>query len=138
MKALAIVCKILAAIIWIGIAWFKISLDIMILHLSSPPRESPTQIYLEIFVLSVIALLAVVPNRWLVFSRIAFGISLVIALFPLGVNLIHDWRSDPFMAMRNYLDPEALVFLAFIFCPLPFALSLSFWRRRKGEKVAYA
>jgi glucan phosphoethanolaminetransferase (alkaline phosphatase superfamily) len=148
LKPLAFGCKILAAMIWLGAAWFKIGYDIVVMHSSSPPREGPTRgwgtpayyhwFYLEMFVFLVVALLAVVPNRWLVFSRIAFSISLIVALFPFCVVLIHDWTSDPFMSLSNYLDPGALAFAAFIFGPLPLALTLSFWRQQKGEKVTYA
>ena len=85
----------------------------------------------------VVALLAVVPNRWLIFSRITFGAAVAVALLPLCVVLVHDW-SDPFMSLRNYLDPSAWAFMGFIFAPLPIALTLSFLRRQKGADVTYA
>jgi len=147
MKILAFVCKILAAIIWLGAAALEVGFDVAEMHATTPPRDAqhdwgtPTyfhRMYLDMFMVLVVALLAVVPNRWLVFSRLAFGAAVAIALLPFCVVLIHDWTSDPFMSVRNYLDPGAWMFAAFIFGPLPVALALSFWRRQKGADVTYA
>jgi hypothetical protein len=132
LKISAFVCKILAAIIWLGSASLTIAF---------PTRHdwgAPAFDYLDIVLCLVAVLLAITPNHWLVSSRTAFSISVIIALLPFCLVLIHDWWSDPFMSVRNYLDPGALVFAAFIFGPLPLSLALSFWRHQKGAKVTYA
>lgn len=147
MKISAVAFKILAAIIWLLAAWVTTALDIAEMHSTTPPRDAPhdwgTPAYyhrmlLKIFMVLVVALLAVVPNRWLVFSRTAFVLSLAIALLPFGVVLVHDWFSDPFMSVSNYLDFGAWAFAICIFGPLPLAIILSFWRKQKGGKVTYA
>lgn len=147
MKILAYLCKVLAAILWVGAAYLKIALYIMDLRATTPPRDAPHdwgtpayyhRTYLEIIMMLSVALLAVLPNCWLVFSRLIFGASIILALVPFGVCLIHDWSSDPFMSWRNYLDPEPWIYGGFVFGPLPLALFLSFWRQRKGAMVRYA
>ena len=146
LKSLALSCKCLAAIIWLGEALLKIYWDIREMHMSSPPRDAPSdwgttayfhRTYLEILVLSVIALLSVVPNRWLVFSPIVFGISVVIALFPFCFVVIEN-LSQPFNTIGVVFSPFNLVSMIFIFGPLPLSLTLSFWRQRSGESVTYA
>ena len=144
LKPFAFACKILAVSVWLGIACLKIGMDISEMHATSPPRDAPHdwgtpayfhRTYLEIGVVSVVALLSVIPNRRLVASPLAFGLSLFVALLPFCA-LVHDW-SDPFMTLGNYIDPFVLVLL-FVFGALPLSLTCSFWRHRKGEAVTYA
>ena len=148
MKTFAVACKILAGILWIAIAVFKISADITSLFSSVPPRDgamlgwgTPTYYYwvsFEVVLLLVVAFLAVAPNRWLVSSRAAFGVSLLIVLFAFSVVVVYDWKSHPSISVRDFLAPIALANAALTFGPLPISLALSFWRQQRGEKVSYA
>jgi hypothetical protein len=90
MKAFAITCKILAGIIWVGIASLKIGSDITGRH-SSDYRW----VFLELVLLLVLAFLAVAPNRWFVVSRRAFATSLFFALFPFCVVVAYNWIVTP-------------------------------------------
>jgi hypothetical protein len=137
--------KVLGAVIWLGLAVIKINWYIDEMHMSTPPREAPQdwgtpayfhRTFLEILVLSVIALISVVPNRWLVFSPIAFCVSLLIALFPLCFVLVQNF-SQPFNTVGIVFAPSNLVAMVFIFGPVPLSLTLSFWRQRRRETVAY-
>lgn len=146
MKALALLCKFLAAFIWSLAALFTIARVNVDAHATEPPRDAPAdwgtpayfhRMWLGIAVIVLVAALALIPNRWLVFSRTAFVISLIITLVPLGVVLVLDSMHDPFMSARNYLAPGAWAFVGVVFGPLPASLTLSFWRQHKGEKVTY-
>ena len=134
MKAFAATFKVMAALIWVFVAYAK------------PPCDAPLdgataayyiQMYSEMFMFLVVALLAVVPNRWLVFSRVVFALSLIIAILPFCVLMVINWNSDPFGSNWDFLEPGNLIFLVSIFGPLPLAITLSFLRRRRGEDVGY-
>jgi hypothetical protein len=145
LKQLALTFKILAAIVWVGEALFKINWDIHEMHMSTPPRDAPQdwgttvyfhRTYLEILVLTVIALLSVAPNRWFVFSPIVFCISIIIALFPFCFVLFEN-LSQPFNTIGVVFSPGNVVAMILIFGPLPLSFTMSFWRKRRGEKVEY-
>jgi len=139
LKALAWLCKIAAIAFWLGMAWVKVGLDVSNLRATSPPvyRDAPEdwgtpafyhRAYLEIAALTALVGLAVLPNRWLVFSRVAFALSLLMALIPFHSIAI------------SIAAPSDLVWmapLAALFAVLPLSLILGFWRRQKGEKVNY-
>ena len=92
LKIFAIVCKVIAVIEWLGIAWIGVPWDISELrgtshsaYRDSGDMGTPAwyhRIYWEIFVICALVLIAVIPNRWLVSSRFAFWISLLITLIP--------------------------------------------------------
>ena len=133
MKTFAVTIKILAGILWVSIASFRIGSDIMGRH-SSDYRW----VFLELVLLLVLAFLAVAPNRWFVVSRRAFATSLFFALFPFCVVVVYDWMSRPSISVGDFFQPIALVNAAITFCPLPISLALSFWRQQRGERVRYA
>lgn len=144
MKAFAVGSKILAGVIWVGIALLKISRVLTSHYTSVPPRHgtlmgwgTPSYYYwiaLKILLLVVLASLAVVPNRWLVSSRKAFGMALFTALFPFGVVVVYDWLAYPFNSVWAFFTPAALMNATLTFGPLPVSLALSFWRQQRGIK----
>ena len=77
-------------------------------------------------------IIALVPNRWLVSSKIAFYIFLAISLIPFHtvfhLGIPQEVLSSLFVGAFNAL------FLA----PLPVSLIASFIRRQNGELVTYA
>ena len=90
LKIFAWLCKVAAIVFWLWMALVKIELDIANLHGHAGPWGDPDwgmpafyhRTYLEIATLTALAVLAILPNRWLVFSPVAFTISLLIALIP--------------------------------------------------------
>jgi hypothetical protein len=134
MKISAWFCKIAAIVIWLVAARAAISLDIYTLHggtseyrgldTSFPDNASVIK---DIAEWALLALLAILPNRWLVVSLVVFAISLMIALIP--SCLILGWDTDNWMGDLFILLP--------IYAPLPLSLVLSFLRFRKGENVRY-
>jgi hypothetical protein len=133
MKVFAITCKILAGIIWVGIASLKIGSDITGRH-SSDYRW----VFLELVLLLVLAFLAVAPNRWFVVSWRAFVTSLLFVLLPFCVVVAYDWMSHPSISVGDFFRPVALANATITFGPLPISLTLSFWRQQRGERVRYA
>jgi hypothetical protein len=141
LKVLAWLCKITAMVIWLGIAWTFIGIDVLNLRATSQPmyRDAPQdwgapafkhRTYLEIAELAMMAVLAVLPNRWLVFSPVTFALSLLIALSPffyLIISSIREWSDLIFVALLIPLCG-----------PLPLSITLSFLRHRQGEKIFYA
>lgn len=127
-------CKITAIVFCLYAARAGIELDVFSLQGSqSAYRDAPEdwgtpvfkhRTYLEIAELTTLVVLAVLPNRWLVFSKVSFTVSLLVALIPFypAMGWLTQWSDLPFMA-----------FLV----PLPLSLVLSFWRQRKGEKIGY-
>ena len=86
--------------------------------------------------MAVVALLVLIPNRWLVLSRVLFTLVLFISLFPLllvCLFIVQDLFSiDDFMTL--YFVPFIVVLSGL----WPVSLCLSFWRYRKGERFVYA
>jgi hypothetical protein len=75
----------------------------------------------------------VIPNRWLVFSRISFALFLLLALLPF----------DAFFRVASYRDLDvasvtAMIIVVFFVAPLPLSLTLSQVRFQKGDKFTYA
>jgi hypothetical protein len=143
-KPLSVGCKIFASIQAIASAWFLIGSWYVEMHSATPPRDAPLdwgtpayhhRTYLSMAVVAAVALLVVIPNRWLVSSRILFGILLLVSLLPLLFVLlliVGDLSSVDFMTA--YFVPFILLFSAL----WPLSLCLSFWRHRKGERFFYA
>ena len=130
LKILAWLCKIAAILFWSLEALVKIGFDVAN-SLGSAGLGTPGSFqgtYFEIAIMSALFVLAILPNRWLVFSPIAFVISLLISLIPFYPLL---------SSMRVLSDLSWMAPLIIFFGLLPLSLILSFWRRRKGEKVGY-
>jgi hypothetical protein len=128
-------------IILVGAAWFIVNMDIFSLSTPSHWRESDdwgtpayhNRIYFEVAEWLAQALLAMLPNRWLVSLRITFAAALLIALIPLFGIFYNMFSSD-----MDWSDRLMLMIPVVLFTPLPLSLILSFARLRKGEKVFYA
>ena len=144
LKIFAWLSKIVAALILSYTAYIIISLDVSSLHAPNHWVDGENwgtpafkhRIYLEIIGMLVIFLLAMLPNRWLVSSRIIFVVSLLIALIPIGM-LLFDAVSDTASEGMDLSDLFSLIGIV-ISIPLPLSLILSFMRLQKGEKVFYA
>ena len=79
-----------------------------------------------------LAVLSLIPNRWLVFSRTSFVIFLLLTLFPFRV----------FFHTSDYRDLDlgsvtAMIIGVLFFAPLPLSLVLSRMRFRRGDKLYY-
>jgi hypothetical protein len=147
LKLIAIVCKVVAIVAWLGVAWVKVGLDVSDLRATSQPmyRDAPEdwgtpafyhRTYLEIFEICGYVLLAVIPNRWLISWRPVFWVALLLAFAPLGYFLA------TFSAIHSLSDVLWSVFAAIMMSPLfiftPLSLILSCWRHKHGQKVTYA
>jgi hypothetical protein len=81
-----------------------------------------------------LAVLSLIPNRWLVFSRISFVIFLLLTLFPFRV----------FFQIATFGDLDlgsaigGTIVVSFFFVPLPLSLVLSRMRFLRGEEFWYA
>jgi hypothetical protein len=121
LKALARVSKILAIFITAVVG-------LLIL----PPRWGFSPIAdVQIVGLAVLSLL---PNRWLVSSRISFVLFLLIALFPFHVY----FSVSAFRRVDFGLAALGIIFSLGLFGPLPLSLILSHIRFRRGETFLYA
>jgi len=80
-----------------------------------------------------LALLSLIPNRWLVFSRIPFVIFLLLTLFPFRIFL----ESSAYRAF-DMQSAAGMIFAVLLFAPLPLTLVLSRMRLRRGTKFTYA
>jgi len=120
LKFLAWACKVLAIIDSVG------------LPVLLRPRWGISQI--ADAQLIVLAVLSVIPNRWLVFSRIFFTTFLLLTLFPFRV----------FFHISAYKDVDLASLIAgifvglFVFASLPLSLVLSRIRLRRGDKFTFA
>jgi len=136
LKISAWLCKIAAILFWIGVAWVTISLDISSLNAPNHWREGDDwgtpafnhRVYLQIAEVTALAVLALLPNRWLVFSPVTFVISLLVVLTPF---------CSIFGALSEWSDLLSLIPIMLLLSLLPLCLILSFWRQRNGEKVGY-
>ena len=119
LKLLAWVCKILAIVGSVGLP--------LILH----PRWGVNRI--ADVQLVGLAVLSLIPNRWLVFSRISFVIFLLLTLFPFSIFLhISAYRDLDLGSMT------AMIIAVLFFAPLPLSLVLSRMRLQRGDKFTYA
>jgi hypothetical protein len=119
LKLLAWTCKILAIVICVGFP--------VMLH----PRWGINRF--ADFELIALALLSLIPNRWVVFSRTSFATFLLLTLFPLNMFL--------HISAYRHLDLEsvtAMIVVIFFFAPLPVSLVLSRMRLQRGDRFTYA
>jgi len=80
-----------------------------------------------------LAVLSLIPNRWLVFSRASFVLFLLLTLFPYNVffhtSVFRDFDLGSLIAM---------IIGVLFFAPLPLSLALSRMRFLRGDKFTYA
>jgi hypothetical protein len=146
LKPPAVACKILASIEAIGAAWFLIGLYVYELRATEPPRDALDwgtpgyyhRIYFSIAIVSLLAILALMPNRWLTFSRFFFIPSLIIALLPFCFSLflisttLFCIMSEPFGTAVDW------VIMILLSAPWPLSLIFSRMRFRRGAVFTYA
>jgi hypothetical protein len=80
-----------------------------------------------------LAILSLIPNRWLAFSRISLVIFLLLTLFPSRI-FFH-------ISAYRHLDlgsVTAMIIGVFFFAPLPMSLVLSRMRLQRGDKFTFA
>ena len=122
LKWLALVAKIVAIMVWILVPWVLGSYH----HYDENHR-------LYLVQNSIAAVLSLVPNRWLVFSRVSFSIFLLLALLPFDVFL----PLSVFRGVDLGLIAAGLAIAFCLFVPLPLSLIFSRIRFRRGERFAY-
>jgi hypothetical protein len=118
LKALAWACKVLAILVNVG--------GPLILH----PRWGVNRIA-DVQLIGL-AVLSLIPNRWLVFSRMFFIIFLLLTLFPFR----------DYFRISSYRDFDlgqvpAMIIGVLFFAPLPLSLVLSRVRFQRGDKFIY-
>lgn len=120
LKPPALACKIIAVLIWVFVA------TVFGHHWAGDSVAVAKQI--------VLTVLSLVPNRWLVFSRISFVAFLLISMIPFWSFL------DP--AYYRNIDVSSLalllIFSLFLFSPLPLSLILSRMRLIRGGRFLIA
>ena len=121
LKQPAIICKVLSFLISVVVGLWLL-----------PPRWGVNTIS-DVQAI-VLAILSLIPNRWLVSSRISFVVFLLIALFPFGVY----FSVSAYKGASVVLILVGLFFAICIFAPLPMSLVLSRIRLQKGETFTYA
>ena len=120
LKLLALACKILAIFVSVVVP--------MIL----PPRWGVNPVA-DVQLVSL-AVLSLIPNRWLVFSSASFFIFLLLTLFPFHVF----FPLSVFSGVDIGSIAAGLMMSFSLFTPLPLSLIFSWMRFRKGEKFTYA
>jgi hypothetical protein len=81
-----------------------------------------------------LAILSLIPNRWLVFSRITFIVFLLLMLVPFRVF----FHLSAFKGVDLGLALPSILVAVFLFIPLPLSLVLSRIRFHRGERFTYA
>jgi hypothetical protein len=81
-----------------------------------------------------LAVLALIPNRWLVFSRISFVVFLLLTLFPFR----GFFRVAPYRGVDPGLVAMGTLVASLFYVPLPLSLVLSRIRFRRGDKFTFA
>lgn len=119
LKSLAWACKVLAVIGSVVVP--------LILH----PRWGVNRIADVQLIGS--AVLSLIPNRWLVFSRISFLISLLLSLFP-----FRDYFDISAYRDLDLGSVTAMIIGVLFFAPLPLSLVLSRMRFQRGDEFTYA
>ncbi len=144
-RPLAVGCKIFATMEGLALAWFLIGSWYLDMHSATPPRDAPLdwgtpayyhRTYLSIFVVAVVTLLVLIPNRWLVSSKVLFSVVLVIALLPFLLALL--FVVQDLSSVHDFMTAYFLPFMLLLSGLWPVSLCLSFWRYRKGERFMYA
>ena len=119
LKSLAWACKILAIAVSVILPW-------MMGHFGINPVADIQAI--------VLGVLALIPNRWIVFSRMPFAVALLLTIFPLHIF----WPFSVFRGVDISLIAAGLVVFIFAFAPLPLSLIFSRMRFKRGERFTYA
>jgi hypothetical protein len=119
LKSLSWACKVLAIFISVAVP--------LILH----PRWGVNRIA-DVQIIGSAAL-SLIPNRWLVFSRISFVIFLLLTLFPFSI-FFHFSAFEDF----DLGSLIAMIIAIFFLAPLPLSLVLSRIRFQRGDKFMYA
>jgi hypothetical protein len=120
LKSLAWACKVLAIVGSVVVP--------LLLH----PRWGVNRI-VDVQLVGL-AVLSLIPNRRLVFSRISFVTFLLLTLFPFRTFLHISAYQDVDLALLI-----AGIFIGFLlFVPLPLSLVLSRMRFQRGDKFIYA
>jgi len=121
LKSFAWACKVLAIV-------GSVVVPLWILH----PRWGVNRIAdLQTIGLAVLSL---IPNRWLAFSRTSFVTFLLLMLFPFRDFFRISTFSD--LDLGSVLG--GTIVLSFFFVPLPLSLVLSRVRFLRGDKFTYA
>jgi hypothetical protein len=120
LKSLALACKTLAIVV-------SVIVPLLLGHRWSANRIADVQ-------LVGLAVLSLLPNRWLVFSRMTFVVSLLLALFPFQI-LFHV---SAFKGVDLGLVLPGICMAVLLFVPLPLSLVLSRMRFQRGERFTYA
>jgi hypothetical protein len=121
LKSLALACKILGIVV-------SVVIPVLIFH----PRWGVSLIA-DVQIVGL-AVLALIPNRWLVFSRISFAISLLLTLFP-----FHDLlRASVYRGVGPGIAGVGILVATLLYAPLPLSLVLSRMRLQKGDRFAFA
>jgi hypothetical protein len=81
-----------------------------------------------------LAALSLIPNRWLVFSRISFLIFLILALIPFHIF----FESSTFRGLDLGSVIGGAIVVSFFFLSLPLSLILSRMRFIRGDKFIFA
>jgi hypothetical protein len=81
-----------------------------------------------------LAVLSLIPNRWLVFSRRTFVIIFLLTLFPFNIF----FHISVFKDVDLGLVVPGVFMAVFLFVPLPLSLLLSRIRFQRGESFTYA
>ena len=121
LKSLAWACKVLAIV-------GSVVVPLWILH----PRWGVNRIA-DVQIVGL-AVLLLIPNRWLVFSRISFVAFLLLTLFPFR----DFFRISTFSNLDLGSAIGGTIVLSFFFVPLPLSLVLSRMRLLRGDKFTYA
>lgn len=120
LKSLALACKTLAIVV-------SVVVPMLLGHRWGVNRIADFQ-------LVGLAVLSLIPNRWLVFSRITFVIFLPLMLFPFRVF----FHLSAFKAVDLGLELSGILMAVFLFVPLPLSLVLSRIRFQRGDRLTYA
>src|SRR4051812_16883969 len=115
LKSLALACKTLAIVV-------SVVVPMLLGHRWGVNRIADVQ-------LVGLAVLSLIPNRWLVFSRITFILSLLLTLFPFRVF----FHVSAFKGVDLGLLTAGILVTTCLFVPLPLSLVLSRIRFQRGN-----
>jgi hypothetical protein len=123
LKRLALTVKVWAIVVWVLVPfvlqeWHHYDKQHMIYFVQN----------------SILAVLSLLPNRWLVSSRTSFFIFLLLALLPFDVFFSYS----VFKGVSVGLVALGLLMSFSLFAPLPLSLIVSRIRVRRGEAFTYA
>jgi hypothetical protein len=120
LKTLALACKTLAIVV-------SVVVPMLFGHRWGTNRIADIQ-------LVSLAVLSLIPNRWLVFSRTTFVLFLLLTLFPFRVF----FHTSAFKDIDLGLVTAGIFVATFLFLPLPLSLILSRVRFQRGDRFTYA